>query len=275
MAGVQAATSLGGSLLNNNANQKAVEAQNRGNMELAKYQNDRNMELWNMQNSYNAPSAQMARYKEAGLNPNLIYGSGSSAGVAPPPPKTEAPQLQAYSRNDFGLAQASETALSSMLSVQQLENLKAQNAAVKASANKTNLEAAGLVISNSRNDILRRIAEETQESVIEGIITDTRTKNLRNDIGQIDFQAKNLSLKIAKDLYDAGMPIATAQAKLSQIETSVANMKQNMDFAKFEQDLKRIGIYPGDQLWERILGRVVEGLFGGNAIKNFLNPFKK
>lgn len=31
-------------------------------------------------NAYNAPAAQMARYSAAGLNPNLIYGSGGSAG---------------------------------------------------------------------------------------------------------------------------------------------------------------------------------------------------
>lgn len=29
---------------------------------------------WNMQNAYNAPTAQMSRFKAAGLNPNLIYG---------------------------------------------------------------------------------------------------------------------------------------------------------------------------------------------------------
>ena len=31
------------------------------------------------QNAYNSPSQQLARYKEAGLNPNLIYGDGGSS----------------------------------------------------------------------------------------------------------------------------------------------------------------------------------------------------
>lgn len=34
---------------------------------------------WNMQNLYNSPSSQMSRYKAAGLNPNLIYGTGTSS----------------------------------------------------------------------------------------------------------------------------------------------------------------------------------------------------
>ena len=34
---------------------------------------------FHMQNAYNSPSAQMARYKDAGLNPNLIYGEMTTA----------------------------------------------------------------------------------------------------------------------------------------------------------------------------------------------------
>jgi hypothetical protein len=34
---------------------------------------------WQMQNKYDSPEQQMARFKEAGLNPNLIYGSVSSS----------------------------------------------------------------------------------------------------------------------------------------------------------------------------------------------------
>lgn len=36
---------------------------------------------WNMQNAYNTPAAQMGRYRDAGLNPNLIYGQSNEAGV--------------------------------------------------------------------------------------------------------------------------------------------------------------------------------------------------
>lgn len=38
-----------------------------------------NLELWNLQNEYNSPAAQMARYQDAGLNPNLIYSQQNSA----------------------------------------------------------------------------------------------------------------------------------------------------------------------------------------------------
>lgn len=34
---------------------------------------------WNRQNEYNSPKAQMSRYKDAGLNPHLIYGQTQTA----------------------------------------------------------------------------------------------------------------------------------------------------------------------------------------------------
>lgn len=41
------------------------------------------LELWKMTNEYNLPSAQMQRYQDAGLNPNLIYSQQSQASAPP------------------------------------------------------------------------------------------------------------------------------------------------------------------------------------------------
>lgn len=51
--------------------------QNKKNMELAKFQNEANQSSIDRQNEYNAPAAQMARYSDAGLNPNLVYSQGN------------------------------------------------------------------------------------------------------------------------------------------------------------------------------------------------------
>lgn len=67
------------------ANAVSANKQNRKNRAFARemYQTERkdNLEFWNLQNQYNTPQAQMMRFKEAGLNPNLMYGQGS-AGLA-------------------------------------------------------------------------------------------------------------------------------------------------------------------------------------------------
>lgn len=38
-----------------------------------------NLELWHLTNQYNSPAAQMARYQDAGLNPNLIYSQQNTS----------------------------------------------------------------------------------------------------------------------------------------------------------------------------------------------------
>lgn len=55
---------------------------------------------WHMMNAYNDPSAQMQRLRDAGLNPNLVYGSGADATTSSTPrsaqssqPKYETPKL--------------------------------------------------------------------------------------------------------------------------------------------------------------------------------------
>ena len=37
-----------------------------------------------MNNAYNDPSAQMERLKQAGLNPNLVYGGGATTTASAP-----------------------------------------------------------------------------------------------------------------------------------------------------------------------------------------------
>lgn len=53
----------------------------------------REMDMLKYQLDYNSPMAQMQRFKDAGLNPNLIYGQGSPGNMqsAPPVPVHKAP----------------------------------------------------------------------------------------------------------------------------------------------------------------------------------------
>lgn len=50
------------------------------NKRLAEFQFEKDMAMLEYQNRYNSPALQMKRLKEAGLNPNLVYGTGTVAG---------------------------------------------------------------------------------------------------------------------------------------------------------------------------------------------------
>lgn len=52
------------------------------NLKLAQMHNQWNVEQWQRENDYNDPQAQIARLRAAGLNPDLIYGSGDISNVA-------------------------------------------------------------------------------------------------------------------------------------------------------------------------------------------------
>jgi len=66
--------------------------QNRANRKMAEYTYSKDLEMWERQNAYNSPEQQMQRFKDAGLNPNLIYGQGN-AGNATTLPKYQKPDI--------------------------------------------------------------------------------------------------------------------------------------------------------------------------------------
>lgn len=77
-----------------------ASSQSSTNMKMAKFQEAAQNRLIDKMNAYNTPAMQMARYKEAGLNPHLIYGQGSPGNQTSPgsAPEFRPPDIQgAYS----------------------------------------------------------------------------------------------------------------------------------------------------------------------------------
>ena len=102
--------------------------QNKYNKEQAALQNQYNIDMWNRQNEYNSPASQMNRLKEAGLNPNLMYGQGST-GNASSAPTQVAPQKQAPEMAKLAEAFDVIALMSSLegLKKQRIENNDARN----------------------------------------------------------------------------------------------------------------------------------------------------
>lgn len=76
-----AAGSVVGNVINANATNNANQDQLNANLDLYKLQRADALTDWDKQNAYNSPAQQMKRLKEAGLNPNLIYGQMQNAPV--------------------------------------------------------------------------------------------------------------------------------------------------------------------------------------------------
>lgn len=72
----QALGSMAGTALGGWTNSYSSKKQDSYNRAAADKEWDRNLEAWNMENEYNTPKNQIARLKDAGLNPMLIYSNG-------------------------------------------------------------------------------------------------------------------------------------------------------------------------------------------------------
>lgn len=123
-AAAQAAAGLIGPIIQGGFSLAGIGLQGRLNKELAAIQNQYNIDMWRMNNEYNSPQAQMQRYQEAGLNPNLIYTQGNP-GNSSSPAQMVAPQSV---KVDKAMAELGKmfNLTNIMKSVQEFRNLKAE-----------------------------------------------------------------------------------------------------------------------------------------------------
>jgi len=78
-------SSWGAALMNAGSNLGSTFYTTAWNKRESPRQRDWNEAMWHKSNEYNSPAAQMERFREAGLNPNMIYGQGNpgNAGQVP------------------------------------------------------------------------------------------------------------------------------------------------------------------------------------------------
>lgn len=117
-----------------------------------------NYRMWQEAKEFNEPKNQVARLKEAGLNPALMYGNGSVGGSTQAP-SMEAPQFNA--KTDFGLDPQFA------VTVQQARLLGEQRELVKEQARKARIDNDALEASpgaTSRDSAVTRGAREVLNS---------------------------------------------------------------------------------------------------------------
>lgn len=116
-----------------------------GTTDAMNQQNQQQWAMWNAQNAYNTPAAQMERLKEAGLNPALVYGSGSVVGNASSMSASGASGasgagslLAAVAKSPYALAKMGQDL---QLGQEQIDQVQANNAYIRAQTEKVGLES--------------------------------------------------------------------------------------------------------------------------------------
>lgn len=235
------AAALAGSVLSakagkdtNKTNLQIARETNAAQMELAMYQADQNLNLWNLNNEYNTPSAQMARYEAAGLNPNLIYGNGSASSGNSSSPATgfESPRLQRAEMHN-PIPNLGQTLMNGLMSVSQIQRNNAETA-------KTYQNIENLQTDNAIKDLIR-INQEYQNSKTKdeaelwyGLL-EARIANL--DSSTVLNRANAFLADSNRFTSDALRPVLVAQ-KTAEVDNIIANTVNAKDLHGMN-DLRR------------------------------------
>lgn len=208
-AAVQAGTSIWGQTQSNKNIDKQLAAQARENkyareynLKLAQLQNKWNRQQWQMENAYNSPSAQLRRMREAGLNPDMMYGGGVSGNLSAfsPSMSSGAP----YSPMDFtalgSKVPVGVDAVSSFLDTQlkqaQIDNINADTEKKGAETSILSSDAAFRDALNQGQLDLQNVQIKVLNKGIE--LTDAQIKEAQANLTSIEAQANLFRANAAK-----------------------------------------------------------------------------
>lgn len=222
---------------------------------------------FNMTNFYNSPAEQMARLKAAGLNPNLVYGTGTVANNASGVRSSSAPGWSPTApKVDMGGAvqQGLQAYTSTNMMQLQIENLRKNNELLDAEKIKKFLESIQINQSTKSSEFkldldktLRANTIATAEAGLGKIGAETRSIDqgikksiVETDVHLNDMRIKNLMLqpnieKVLTEIVDlkASALLKDAQRKqvpeaTEKIKTETLHIKTQIRNALLEGNLK-------------------------------------
>lgn len=205
------------------------------NREMAEYAYSKDLEMWQRQNEYNTPEQQMERFRAAGLNPNLMYGQGSS-GQATQMPQYNAPRM------DYGY-KASESPLGlgagTMQGISQYMDLRQKSANLDLTQRHIKTQETVADLNNVRTS---GILQENTIRAVEASIAQLVLRHQGQDFHTIA-KGRIGSMKSDEWLKQANAQIRQYEAKLTE---NGINPRDSAELRLLFQFLENIGFSPGD-----------------------------
>lgn len=244
----------------NEYNERMWWAQNNYNLGLWNTQNQYNEQWWNKQNQYNSPAAQMERFKEAGLNPNLIYGQSNMGGSV----STANLEPGRFSSAGFkGAGKAEWRGVAPQFDF--LSGIMAMAQFKESAARTDNLETQNKVL---EQDALLRVAQTA--SAIAGAKSQEFDLGLKSELRKVSVDAAEASLRklgiesdlmLNRDEREEAMNASNlreASERILNYRGQRKNMEIDSQLKMLDLYLKRLGIQPSDNIIFRILGQFLQ-----------------
>nr|QJB20774.1 MAG: DNA pilot protein [Microvirus sp.] len=212
----QAASSVG----TNVANYQLYKKQRADNRQDAATAYQRSIDMWNMNNAYNDPSAQMERLKQAGLNPNLVYGGGATTTASAP----SAPQASSATPQRFQGVDALP-ALSMYMDVKMKQ-------------------AQADLIEEQKNNVIQRTANERTDNLLKTLDLDyfgTRNRRSLVELNNIE-QYQSNAMELANERQRLQNNLAV-QAYINNDKNMELLMKRyNLSEAEFKERVRQFNV---------------------------------
>lgn len=283
---VAAAIAGGAQLLGSGINAFSTGKMNKKSRKFAKemYAQQRadNLADYHLQNEYNHPSSQMARLRQAGLNPNLVYGDGANMPTAQiksadkPNWNPQAPQ--------FDVGSAIGAYQNTKVQQAQIDLLREQTTATRTNADlnviKTLVGGQDLASKALRNKIDYKL-QDTQMDMIKERLTNlqydtnkkvadmvyTQNQDTRSEsINQASLQ------KIAAEIYTMGVKNNNDNR---MVTATVNNLVKDGTLKDLEIALRKNNITFNDPAWQRILADLWQKGNMKKGIEDFIEQLKK
>lgn len=248
----------------NQANLQAVRETNQANRELAQYNWEQQVKMWHDNNAYNSPSAQMNRFREAGLNPHLIYGQGSNGNSTSTPtpqlPTMEAPRVESLRYGDA--FQGIGDSVAAYFNLRKLKNeTDLAESQVVAQSVENRLKLAQMITEFSKNrglEIDNSTKSQLQQYLVKGAAQDLISKTNENNLFETKVLRAEIELQIARnnewmsraqiesvfksmDVMSAKIAEAYSSASLNSVKRKQVNeiirglgLENDMKFATFD-----------------------------------------
>lgn len=283
VAGLQAGAQAGSSLIG----LIGQRAQNKANKRLAEYSYKMDLAQWNRENEYNTPAQQMARLKAAGLNPNLVYGSGQAVTESASSPSFNAPE---YKLDTGNLVPEPMPVLGAyqdvMMKRAQIDNVNSQtlnnqtentNKLLEQEILKKNAERLGIDLEQLRN--LNPLIVQKLEEDINAVRSSIPRTQVSTETAQFDLSQKKVlapyNAEIAKQSaqqaitqsYQALKDLKLTDKKIEEISLAIQGKataneiaQQDLLFKQYENLWKANGVTSSDSYLVRVANTALRKL---------------
>lgn len=230
-----------------------------------------------MQNEYNHPSSQMARLREAGLNPNLVYGNGT---------QQQAAQIKAADAGQwnpqpirFNPGDAMAAYTDTQMRAAQVDNLRVQNTVMDAEKALKMAQVAQTVATTDKSQFELGVSKELRQTTIDAALANVQ--KTMADIGKVSadtqytldenerkaaLQAPTLekaleevlNVRLQRELMSGQINLNAEQIK--EIQARIKQISKQTEISDVELQRMKRGIFPNDpwfikttkDLWEEV-----------------------